>query len=168
MKKDKKSIPVFHGSAAWHFVVLLARARAKGVYLFPIVCFCLRLFPWSRTKKKEVNVYVFSHCGMLFRLPKKKEKKRKLILLSRFSLPAEKVRPVHSPQSSRIVSLSRISCALIPFGRPGLDTENVKKKFLGALPLTRQWQELLCIYTRRCTRYCCCIPSCIFQRKEEL
>jgi hypothetical protein len=75
---------------------------------------------------------------MLFRLPKKKE--RKLILLSRFSLPVEKVevRPVHSLQSSRIVSLSRISCALIPFGRPGLDTENVKKKFLGALPLTRQ------------------------------
>jgi hypothetical protein len=44
-KKDKNSIPVFHGSADWHFVVLLARARAKGVYLFPIVCFCLRLFP---------------------------------------------------------------------------------------------------------------------------
>jgi hypothetical protein len=44
-KKTKKSIPVLHGSADWHFVVLLARARAKGVYLFPIVCFCLRVFP---------------------------------------------------------------------------------------------------------------------------
>jgi hypothetical protein len=103
---------------------------------------------------------------MLFRLPKKKEKKKKIDFVKSFLIASWE--GSSSPQSSRIVSLSRISCALIPFGRPGLDTENVKKKFLGALPLTRQWQELLCIYTRRCTRYCCCIPSCIFQRKEEL
>lgn len=46
--------------------------------------FACGFFLEAEQKKKEVNVYVFSHCGMLFRLPKKKEKKKKIDFVKSF------------------------------------------------------------------------------------
>lgn len=47
--------------------------------------FACGFFLEAEQKKKEVNVYVFSHCGMLlFRLPKKQKKKKKIDFVKSF------------------------------------------------------------------------------------